>query len=93
MKILLTGADGQLGQALCASLPAELELIATARRQLDLSDPDACRSAVQNLRPDWVINAGAYTSVDKAESEPELAQAVNGEAPRAFAEALFKPVK
>lgn len=88
MKILLTGADGQLGQALCASLPAELELIATARRQLDLSDPHACRSAVHTHRPDWVINAGAYTAVDKAESEPELAQAVNGEAPRAFAEAL-----
>ena len=88
MKILLTGADGQLGQALCASLPAEVELIATARRQLDLSDPHACRSAVDTHRPDWVLNAGAYTAVDKAESEPELALAVNEGAPRAFAEAL-----
>ena len=88
LKILLTGADGQLGQALCASLPAEVELIATARPQLDLSDPHACRSAVDTHRPDWVLNAGAYTAVDKAESEPELALAVNEGAPRAFAEAL-----
>ncbi len=61
MKVLLTGAAGQLGQALIAALPH---------------------------RPDWVLNAGAYTAVDKAESEPDLAMAVNGGAPRAFAEAL-----
>jgi len=88
VKILLTGADGQLGQALSASLPAEVELIATARKQLDLSDPQSCRSAVHAHRPDWVLNAGAYTAVDKAESEPEQAMAVNAGAPRAFAEAL-----
>ena len=88
MKILLTGAAGQLGQALCTSVPAGVELIATTRQQLDLSDPYACRSAVHTHRPDWLLNAGAYTAVDKAESEPELAQAVNAGAPRAFAEAL-----
>ncbi len=88
MKILLTGAGGQLGQALCNSLPPGLELIATGRKQLDLADAQACRAAVDQHRPDWVLNAGAYTAVDKAESEPELAQAVNAGAPRAFAEAL-----
>ena len=54
---------------------------------LDLSDPDASPAAVAH-RPDWVLNAGAYTAVDRAEAEPELAQAVNAEALRAFAEAL-----
>ena len=101
MRILLTGSSGQLGQALRASLPARLtgepvELIATARQPdpaqgvigLDLADPDACRAAIASRKPDWVLNAGAYTAVDRAEAEPALAQAVNAGAPQAFAEAL-----
>ena len=101
MRILLTGSSGQLGQALRASLPARLagepvELIATARQPdpaqgvigLDLADLDACRAAVVTHQPDWVLNAGAYTAVDRAESEPELAHAVNAEAPQTFAEGL-----
>ena len=90
MKILLTGSDGQLGHAVRQQVPAGVELIATSRRELDLADADACRAAVLNHRPDWVLNVGAYTAVDKAESEPELALAVNGGAPRAFAEALLE---
>jgi dTDP-4-dehydrorhamnose reductase len=101
MKILLTGADGQLGHALRQQLPPGVELIATSRSgdrggaagaallPLDLADARACRAAVLEHRPDWVLNAGAYTAVDKAESEPDLALAVNGGAPRAFAEALL----
>jgi dTDP-4-dehydrorhamnose reductase len=98
MKVLLTGAAGQLGHALRQQLPQGVELIATSRGgstavgdglvALDLADAGACRAAVQEHRPDWVLNGGAYTAVDKAESEPELAQAVNAGAPRAFAEAL-----
>ena len=99
MKILLTGSEGQLGCALRASLPKVLqkspvELIATSRNgcdglvALDLSDADACRAAVLDWQPDWVLNAGAYTAVDRAETEPELAHAVNAMAPRVFAEAL-----
>jgi dTDP-4-dehydrorhamnose reductase len=88
MKVLLTGAAGQLGQALIASRPPGMELIACGRAELDLADPEACRAAVRLHRPDWVLNAGAYTAVDKAESEPELAAAVNAGAPAAFAEAL-----
>ena len=88
MKVLLTGAAGQLGKALIASRPPEVELIACSRGELDLADAEACRAAVQQHRPDWVLNAGAYTAVDKAESEPELAAAVNAGAPAAFAEAL-----
>ena len=95
MKILLTGAAGQLGQALRQQVPAEVELIATSRSggdgllALDLAEAEACRAAIRDHRPDWVLNAGAYTAVDKAESEPELAHAVNGGAPRAFAETLL----
>lgn len=101
MRILLTGSSGQLGQALRDSLPATLanrpvELIATARRPqpelgvvgLDLADTNACRAAVVAYKPDWVVNAGAYTSVDQAEAEPELAHAVNVGGPLAIAEAL-----
>jgi len=94
MKVIITGAAGQLGQALCRLAPAPLELITTSRTggdgsiPLDLADAEACRALVQEHRPDWLINAGAYTAVDKAESEPELAQAVNAGAPAAFAQAL-----
>ena len=94
MKVIITGAAGQLGQALRRLAPAQLELIATSRSggdgsiPLDLADAQACRALVQEHRPDWLINAGAYTAVDKAESEPELAQAVNAGAPAAFAQAL-----
>jgi dTDP-4-dehydrorhamnose reductase len=98
MKVLFTGAAGQLGHALRQQAPPGLELIATSRSgdpatgllPLDLADAAACRAAVLEHRPDWVLNGGAYTAVDRAESEPELALAVNGGAPRAFAEALLE---
>jgi dTDP-4-dehydrorhamnose reductase len=96
VKVLLTGAAGQLGQALIQQRPPGIELLATSRSgegglvALDLADADACRAFVLKHRPDWVLNGGAYTAVDRAESEPELAFAVNGTAPRAFAEALIE---
>jgi dTDP-4-dehydrorhamnose reductase len=99
MRVLITGAAGQLGQALLQHRPASLggvslELIATSRAgsdgqvALDLADAAACRAVVEQLRPDWLINAGAYTAVDRAEAEPALAWAVNAAAPAAFAESL-----
>lgn len=93
MKVLLTGGSGQLGQALQSSAPTviglePLELWAPGRAHLDLSDPQACRQAVLTWRPDWVLNAGAYTAVDQAEREPQLAAAINAVAPGALAEAL-----
>jgi dTDP-4-dehydrorhamnose reductase len=87
-RVLITGAQGQLGQALAASVPEGIEAILCGRQQLDLADADACREAVLQLRPDWVLNGGAYTAVDNAESEPDLAMAVNAGAPAAFAQAL-----
>jgi dTDP-4-dehydrorhamnose reductase len=88
MKVLLTGSAGQLGQALVNSKPDAVELISTTRQELDLSDTAACRLAVQKFRPDWVLNAGAYTAVDQAESEPELVHFINADAPEAFAQEL-----
>ena len=94
MRVLLTGATGQLGRALIDKTPSGIELLVSSRHggdglvALDLVDPKACRQVVEEQRPDWVLNAGAYTAVDQAEAEPELAHAVNGGAPRAFAEAI-----
>ena len=92
IRVLLTGPGGQLGQALAASVPfsvpAAVQLVALGRDQLDLADAAACRAAVLTHRPDWVLNAGAYTAVDRAEREPELAWAVNAAAPGALAGAL-----
>ena len=94
MKVLLTGAAGQLGRALIDKMPPGVELLASSRHggdglvALDLADLKACQQIVVEHRPDWVLNAGAYTAVDKAEAEPGLAHAVNGSAPRAFAEAI-----
>ena len=88
MKVLLTGAAGQLGQALIASRPEGVELVPLRRSDLDLADAGACEHLVRQHQPDWLLNAGAYTAVDRAEAEPELALAVNAGAPQAFAEAL-----
>jgi dTDP-4-dehydrorhamnose reductase len=88
MRVLLTGAGGQLGTALQKSCPGAVELIATDQAELDLSDAKACTAMVAALKPDWVLNGGAYTAVDRAEEQPQLAEAVNAAAPRAFAEAL-----
>jgi dTDP-4-dehydrorhamnose reductase len=88
IKVMLTGKDGQLGRALLEKIPAGIEVVALGRQDLDLSNKESCHNAVLEYRPDWVLNAGAYTAVDRAESEPDLAMAVNAVAPEAFAQAL-----
>lgn len=88
LKVMLTGKDGQLGKALVDKIPAGIKVVALGRQDLDLSNKEACRNAVLEHRPDWVLNAAAYTAVDRAESEPELAMAVNAVAPEGFAQAL-----
>jgi len=88
MKVLLTGASGQLGQALIASRPEGVELVPLGRSDLDLANASACQQLVRQHQPDWLLNAGAYTAVDRAEADPDLAMAVNAGAPQAFAEAL-----
>jgi dTDP-4-dehydrorhamnose reductase len=86
MKILLTGSAGQLGRELKRSLAPLGELIACDRSQLDLADPDALRTAVRDLAPTVIVNAAAYTAVDKAETETGLAEAINAAAPGILAE-------
>jgi dTDP-4-dehydrorhamnose reductase len=86
MKILLTGKDGQVGFALHKKLVSVGEVIATNRNELDLENPDAIRAFIEKIKPDIIINAAAYTEVDKAETDIELAHKVNTEAPRVLAE-------
>jgi dTDP-4-dehydrorhamnose reductase len=90
MKILLAGGSGQLAQELQPILLSSGEVIAVDRTRLDLSRPESIRQAMAEIQPDLVINAGAYTAVDKAETEPELANAVNGIAPGILAEECEK---
>lgn len=85
--ILLTGVNGQVGHALASRLPALGHVIPLDRSQLDLGNVDAIRKLVQETKPDLIINPAAYTAVDKAESEPELAHAINAQAPGILAEA------
>lgn len=86
-RILITGAGGQLGQELVQFLSPDAEVMATTRSQLDLSQPNQIFSIVTDFAPQIIINAGAYTAVDKAESEPELAEMVNGISPGILAKA------
>ena len=86
MKILLTGRDGQVGWELERLLPPLGEVISLSRRQLDLAQTDAIRRVVRDARPQLLINAAAYTAVDKAEREADMAMRVNGTAPAVLAE-------
>ena len=86
MKILLTGSAGQLGRELVRSLACLGEVVACDRRALDLGDADALRPVLRATKPSVVVNAAGYTAVDRAESEPAAAEAVNGLAPGILAE-------
>lgn len=88
MKALVTGVNGQLGKALLATRPESWTCIALDRTALDLTDADAIFRVIDSEQPDLVLNAAAYTAVDRAESETELAYAINAGAPGAFARAL-----
>ena len=89
-KILLTGKKGQLGQELELLLPQVGEVIALGKEELDLSQGDQIRDCINHYQPDLIINAGAYTAVDKAETESDLAYAVNADAPTILAESAEK---
>lgn len=86
MKILLTGCAGQLGRELKRSLACLGEVIACDRSQLDLARADPLRAALRSIAPAVIINAAAYTAVDKAEAEPGLADTINSLAPGILAE-------
>jgi dTDP-4-dehydrorhamnose reductase len=84
--ILLTGKDGQVGWELQGTLAPLGRVVACGRAELDLASPDSIRARLREVKPDIIVNAAAYTAVDKAESEPALAMAVNGTAPGILAE-------
>ncbi len=77
MRVLIAGSGGQLGRALQASVPAGVTVIAPPEARFDITDPDNVDAVTREAAPDLVINAAAYTAVDKAEAEAALAQRVN----------------
>ena len=89
MKILISGHTGQVARELQLAL-SKHELVSLGRQAFDLSRPDSLRETILRERPALVINAAAYTAVDQAEQEPELAFAINAEAPGIMADACFE---
>lgn len=90
MRILITGKNGQVGYELERSLQGLGEIIALDRTQLDLGNSDEIRQTIRDIKPNLIVNPAAYTAVDKAESEPELAMQINGIAPGIMAEEASK---
>ena len=77
MRVLLTGSGGQVGRAVAGAVPAPHTLIVKTRAELDIGDSQAVAAVLAASGAQWIVNAAAYTAVDRAESEPDLARAVN----------------
>ncbi len=90
MRILLIGKNGQVGWELNHLLSSIGTVFAMSKKQMDLSKPETLSPVIQEIHPDIIINAAAYTAVDKAESEPELAMTINGIAPGVIAQEAKK---
>jgi dTDP-4-dehydrorhamnose reductase len=87
MKVLVTGAGGQVGRAFASRGPAGAEIVALAHADLDITDASAVREAVDRYRPQWIVNAAAWTAVDAAEGDRAAATALNATAVGYLAEA------
>lgn len=90
MRVLVTGVAGQVGQALKAACPPDIDAIFTARADLDIGNETSVRDYVAAVKPDVLVNAAAYTAVDKAETNQADAVRVNALAPRYLAEAALR---
>ena len=86
MRVLVTGTAGQVGADVARALTGRAEVIALDRAALDLARPEAIVQCIRDAKPRLIVNAAAYTAVDRAESEPDLAHAVNARAPGVIAE-------
>jgi dTDP-4-dehydrorhamnose reductase len=86
MRVLITGADGQVGTALRSTMPQGVELRAAARRELDITDRDALALTISDWRPDLIINTAAYNAVDAAETDESAAYEINFRAVATLAE-------
>ena len=89
-RVLIFGSAGQLGSQLQLSFSGAGEILTCGRDTVDLTDHEQMRRFVRNTEPDTILNAGAYTAVDRAESEPDLAMAVNARAPEVLAEEAMR---
>jgi dTDP-4-dehydrorhamnose reductase len=90
MRILVTGREGQVAQSLAALDAADHEIMCVGRPELDLTDAPRVEQFAVDQAPDVIINAAAYTAVDKAESEPELAMSINSDGASAMARAAAR---
>ncbi len=88
MKVLLTGSSGQLGREIINSNDDCYEVLIPSRDKLDLSNQLSCEKYIKENKPDYIINAGAFTSVDKAEIEKDLCYAINTQAPITFSKVI-----
>ena len=89
-KVLLIGAKGQVGQELQVTLPYLGEVISIGREELDLTNSEKISQLIREIHPDYLVNSSAYTAVDKAETEPDLAYSINAIAPKIMAESAEK---
>tara|TARA_A100001035_G_scaffold91068_1_gene71172 strand:+ start:654 stop:1544 length:891 start_codon:yes stop_codon:yes gene_type:complete len=88
MKILITGSSGQLGKEIIDQKPLSIKILSPKKNELDLSNKKICQNYIDFHKPDFIINAGAFTNVDLAEKESDLCFAINAEAPLIFAESI-----
>jgi dTDP-4-dehydrorhamnose reductase len=89
-RILIVGAAGQVGVELQRSFSGFGSVVTADIESVDLADPDQTRALVRRVKPDVILNAAAYTAVDRAESQPDLATAINATAPRVLAEEALR---